>query len=605
MHSPKFSEKVKTLSSSINATNLSLSWKGKVRNDLKRQIIPDPIEYLDFHINVQAVCASIASEIQSGSYIPSHVTRVRAEKSKGLCRLLVIPDARDALVLQVLADVLWVELKKSAPSDKAFYAPKDHAFSKPKRGLEDEYGPIGQWLKFQKEILGFTSRHNLIIVTDIANYYDWIRYSGLRSVLNDLLDTKEVVLDILIYVLKAMIWRPDYMPNDDLGLPQCDFDAPRMLAHTFLYEIDGLLRDYPGIEFARYMDDIDIGVNNLAEAKKVLRDLDLTLQSRHIRLNSGKTKILDIAEAKIHFCVSENNILDLIENKLDKISKIRPITKVDTKIIPYLSTRYWKNKTFEKGNGEKILKRLVNYSKKYDCEFNYEIFKYFFLNSPSMRETFLRYISRSSDPVKFLIIIKDALQSGEIVDDVTELRIANALVTAKWTKKIPSSLLSDLMMSFDQKKPFSLLSAMLLASRFGNYKDIRKMIDGGEYIWRQEPVVARCVAGFIPYFRGHRDYRPVRARAEKVGGRPAGEVINFLETHVFGPDFGKVTPFLRAPNPSYKNGITHAKFGMIYGLLSNGDITKQDKAKFMLKHTALRQDYYYRTLIDAKFKSIP
>lgn len=361
MHSPKFTAKIKALSSSINASTLTTSWKKKVRDDLKRQIIPDPVEYLDIHINHASVCASIANEIQSGSYITSHVTRITSEKSKGLCRLIVIPDPRDALVLQVLADSLWIELKKSAPSTKSYYAPKDHKFSKIRNGLEDEYGPIAQWIKFQNEILGFSKKYDYVIVTDIANYYDWIRYSGLRSVLSDLVNTKEVVLDILLFVLKAMIWRPDYMQNDDLGLPQCDFDAPRMLAHTFLFEIDGLLNDYPNIEFARYMDDIDIGVDSEAEAKRVLRDLDLTLQSRHLRLNSGKTKILTSAEAENHFCVKENEFLDKLENRLKNLSKTGNITIKNVKILKWISVRWLNDGKFNRGNGSKIAKRLINY----------------------------------------------------------------------------------------------------------------------------------------------------------------------------------------------------------------------------------------------------
>jgi len=605
MHSPKFAAKVKILSSSISSGSLEHSWKNKVRDDLRRQIIPDPLEYLDFHINYSAKCASIANEIQAGSYVPSHVTRITSEKSQGLCRLIVIPDPRDALVLQVLADSLWNEIRKAAPTDKSFYAPKDHAFGKMKKGLEDEYGPIGQWLKFQKEIFGFSRRHKYIIVTDIANYYDWIRYSGLRSVLSDMVAAKEVVLDILIFVLKAMIWRPDYMQNDDLGLPQCDFDAPRLLAHTFLFEIDGLLNDYPGIEFARYMDDIDIGVDSLAEAKRVLRDLDLTLQSRHIRLNSGKTKILPSSQAQDHFCVRENGFLDKVEAKFDKLLSAGRLSSVRIQLLGWLLKRWKAGSVFEKGNGLKILKRIVNYSRKYGADLDCSIFEEYFLKQPGIRETFSRYISRSIDPVKYLYAIDRILLSNQIVDDVTLLRIASGIISAKYTKRLPKGLIEGIISKLDKRSPFSLLSAMLLTCRFLSYKELRKLIDNGEYVWRTEPVVVRAVAGFLPYFRGHRDYAPVRSRLELVGGRAAAEVIAFYDHVIFGPEFSKVKNFIKAPNPSYVNGVTHSKFGMIFGYLSNANYTRANKAKFLLNHTTLRQDLYYRSLIDNKLRSIP
>jgi hypothetical protein len=65
------------------------------------------------------------------------------------------------------------------------------------------------------------------------------------------------------------------MPRVQIGLPQVPFlDAPRLLAHCFLFEIDKLLIQRANIDFARYVDDIDIGVDSIPSAKQVLRDLD-------------------------------------------------------------------------------------------------------------------------------------------------------------------------------------------------------------------------------------------------------------------------------------------------------------------------------------------
>jgi len=87
------------------------------------------------------------------------------------------------------------------------------------------------------------------------------------------------------------------------------------LAHSFLFEIDELLALRSKIDFARYMDDIDIGVDSISEAKEILRDLDLALQTRQIRLNSGKTKILTEVQAVEHFKIRENLLLDKLVEK--------------------------------------------------------------------------------------------------------------------------------------------------------------------------------------------------------------------------------------------------------------------------------------------------
>ena len=158
---------------------------------------------------------------------------------------------------------------------------------------------------FQQEVLNFSKVRNYVVVTDIANYYDGILHSFLRAILSDYGLEREYALDLL-FILEAMLWWPDYMPNFGIGLPQMDLDAPRLLAHTHLFEVDELFENDPDVDFARYMDDMDFGVDTMAKAKSVLRDLDLTLHTRNIRLNSGKTKIMTGADAVRYFRVREN-----------------------------------------------------------------------------------------------------------------------------------------------------------------------------------------------------------------------------------------------------------------------------------------------------------
>ena len=70
-----------------------------------------------------------------------------------------------------------------------------------------------------------------------------------------------------------MLWQPDYMPRVPIGLPQMNLDAPRLLAHCFLFEIDTFLESIPNADFARFMDDIDIGVDTVSEAREVIKNL--------------------------------------------------------------------------------------------------------------------------------------------------------------------------------------------------------------------------------------------------------------------------------------------------------------------------------------------
>jgi hypothetical protein len=62
MHSPKFPLKIDDLRKVINRSRLKITWKSKVRDALRRQPIPDPLENLDFHVSLTSNCEAIHSK---------------------------------------------------------------------------------------------------------------------------------------------------------------------------------------------------------------------------------------------------------------------------------------------------------------------------------------------------------------------------------------------------------------------------------------------------------------------------------------------------------------------------------------------------------------
>lgn len=88
---------------------------------MRAQILYDPLECADFHTNLHANCEQIEQLVLTGAYEPGPVRRVLVEKSKGLCRQIVIPTIRDCLILQCLSDALYADIKGKAPSQRAFF----------------------------------------------------------------------------------------------------------------------------------------------------------------------------------------------------------------------------------------------------------------------------------------------------------------------------------------------------------------------------------------------------------------------------------------------------------------------------------------------------
>lgn len=600
MQSPKFSSKKNHLRKLVAAQSLTKLWKSQIRDRMRKQLVPDAIEFLDFHIDVKKRTSDLESLICSGNYLPSPILRLTVEKSKGLCRQIALPDPADALVLQALSNSLWREISQHAPSKTAFYAQKDQPFSIKNKTSDDEewgYGPISAWLDFQKEILSFSKKRPYIVVTDIANYYDFIIHNFLRAILSEYGLEKETALDILLFILDAMLWRPDYMPNFGIGLPQMDLDAPRLLAHTHLFEIDALFAQEPDVDYARYMDDIDFGVDSVAKAKTVLRDLDLALQTRNLRLNSGKTKILTSAEAESHFKVHENILIERLISKVAASSTDESRTKFYGKMALRILRSEKARENFETGNGDKLIKRLLTIVKDTKTPITDNIFTWLLYEKPGLRKEFFATWSRTGITKNQLDSLTQFLRSGEAIDDMVSILAITAMSNAVLTRKFKNSQFSALRLALKGSEPSLLYARLLLVSRFDTPSLLWSEIKDTVTIWSRHKFLSRQVAGFAPLFftSSHwKDYETLVKRWAGNDGMSVFEFHNNLRNDISGAK--AVFAFLQAENPSTGTKVTHAKSLMILSVVNNNMLSKIERAKLVGRHPTMMSDAYYQNI---------
>jgi hypothetical protein len=132
MKSPKFRLRSRNLSAVVTPAAIKRVWKDTVRQAMRRQLIEDPIELYDIHLNISSVAETLASRLVNCEYAPERPKRVLVEKSKGLCRQLVVPHPYDCLVLQCLSDSPHPALKAQAPHPNAFYQPDRGMGNRPK-----------------------------------------------------------------------------------------------------------------------------------------------------------------------------------------------------------------------------------------------------------------------------------------------------------------------------------------------------------------------------------------------------------------------------------------------------------------------------------------
>jgi hypothetical protein len=576
----------------LSPSRLSKAWKDKVRARMQDQFVLDPIQYFDFHLNSAVECARLSQRILEGIYRPSPSERILVEKSKGLCRQLVIPQVVDAIVLQCLSDALYAVVSAKAPTSKSFFEPEDHSFSPG----EHEYGQFHAWLNFQESIFNFSKTHRYFVVTDIANYYDSISYNHLRNIISGVTGAPEHLLDLLIYVLSALLWQPDYMPRVEIGLPQINLDAPRLLAHCFLYELDDFLENSSTPDFARYMDDIDVGVDSIPDAKCVLRDIDLVLQTRQVRLNSGKTLILNQEEAIEHFRILDNAYLDGLQAQIDDRLKRRLSLESQRRTVVRRVSSGLRRKRFEGGNGEKILKRLITLGRRCRADLALADAAFVLRMWPGTRENIYDYLASRSLTTASARMLRDFIASEIIVDESSTVLLVNSLTHTAAPRRVgPEIYIKGIADQLLETSFFGLYSKIWLLSKYGSRREIFDLVNRTRRVWSGSYRLGRLIGGLRPLFAGSPMYEDLTRAI--VLSRNAGtrETWGFHMQVATDPAvFSEMVPALSSPNPSKSTGITHAKFLLLLSALQNANVPRARKDALVAANKTVWSDYFYR-----------
>jgi hypothetical protein len=595
MKSPRFDNRAQKLREIFKPENLEVIWKTKVRHSMRDQFINDGVENLDFHSAYKLECKKLSQLIVDGDYIPQKPMRILVEKSKGLCRQLVIPNIKDALVLQCLTDALYAEISDRAPTKQSFFELKDHSFSTTRFG----YGTFASWLNFQREIFKFSKNRAFIIVTDVANYYDSISYSHLRNVISSITRAEECVLDMLIFILSDLLWQPDYTPRIEVGIPQMDLDAPRLLAHCFLYEADQFLASDPNRDFARYMDDIDIGVDSVVTAKNVLKSLDLVLQTKQIRLNSGKTQILHREEAYRHFRVFENARLDLFRDRIDRRIKGGLPLNWDRRYLSRVIPRGLKKGAFDTGNGEKILKRLLSLAKNVNALVPHNDIEKIVRLRPGVRDGVFNYMRSQPLSPNRLRTIKSCVFSGMMIDDASHVELCNHLVeTIVLHKAKLQPLFNEIIDHYDANEFYGFYQKVWLQSKYQNVKDLLNTFETYKDTWIAHERLGRIVGAMRPLFFEKVDLEHFTDLVSQSRNFGAAQTYRFQGAiSLDKTTYERTYPFIRATNESRGTRITHSKFLCLLSALRNKVVSTKQKDSLLLAHQRAFEDRYYRPLI--------
>lgn len=498
MHTERFRHlRKQALANIFDKKEVSAIWRKIVRGQLRSLDFKDLYDHYDFNYNIEERVGAIRNELLNGTYRVSLPLIYRLEKKFGVCRHIVIPQPADALVLQALVESIADQLVRKQPSENAFYSRDRHNVGKPHDAAEYGLSFRQQWKKLQKEIYRFNDEKKLLVVTDLTNYYDSIDINELKKVFLGHIDSNEVVVDILFRIIEDITWKPDYLPYNARGLPTSNLEAIRLLAHSFLFELDEVLDRKTNRNFTRWMDDIVIGVDTRKDAIELISSISDMLKSRGLALNLSKTAIYNSEEARHHFQIDENKYLDSLEGlrKGDPYYKERTteLRRNFRKHFNDTSPKYW----------DKVAKRYITAFGKAESPKLLTEITDVYLDYPGLRPNLLIYLSKLGYTKGAGQKVEEILKALDVFDDISLFQIAN-LVTL-WEVPLKDSA-TEFLASIDQrlvaaafnsKNPADFYSALWLKAKYNHPEDLYGFVKKYQNLWQSDSFLRRQVTAVM------------------------------------------------------------------------------------------------------------
>lgn len=325
-------------------------WRNEVRKALRRMtfsdfnMAPDPLHYAGYEWGLDTLVAALAKDLQLGRYAPEPGEIVRMAKGKGLSRPLCFLATRDALVYSTITRLARKELTAQAQNWVGVAHADKGSADKPKKGDPVEAGDSFDWFRFwlarQGHILQMVDHDEVkyFVESDIANFYPSIRLEAVREHLHSQTSLEKEVVRLCVQIIDRVMPRRNYSEVSLMGLPQEHIGASREIAHSLLFQVDEEF-DKEGRDgrYARYMDDILIGVKTPQEGKRCIARLQHSLETLGLYPNAAKTTVTSVEDYLTDAMVETNAEIDRLTEELKDYSTGTPhvITPLGSNLSAY------------------------------------------------------------------------------------------------------------------------------------------------------------------------------------------------------------------------------------------------------------------------------
>lgn len=230
-----------------------------------------------FERHLEEELSKLSEELKAGTYEPQAARRAYIEKpgSKDK-RPLGIPTIRDRVCEGAIRHVI-------EPVFEREFAANSYG-ARPGRSAKDALRQVDHGLKAGK---GF------VVDADMSRYFDTIPHEPLlKRVAERIADGR--VMGILRQMLERGVLENREWKETEAGTPQGGVISP-LLANVYLNPLDHMMQK-GGYTMSRYVDDLVILCDTLAEAEAALALMKAWVEQQGIKLNPEKTRIVNMNE---------------------------------------------------------------------------------------------------------------------------------------------------------------------------------------------------------------------------------------------------------------------------------------------------------------------
>jgi hypothetical protein len=528
----------------ISKTSLWSTWK-IIRAEIRNGTVRDVIDFVDYDVDPDVWIKRLLEQISTGRYEPATPFRFTIGKSNGFSRTMTQPAIPDLVLYRTIVDALY--LRGLRRERKHVYFKREHlqqAQNAAQRQAAQQVQWAGQyqmnsqrsfynWLRYaqyRKHLL-LQAVHPFLVVTDITNFFDSLLHSHVEEALRGLRVAPRMI-GLLFFLLERLSIRQDYASSHAISLPVDEFDCSRTLAHMTLFSHDSAMVDLVGEDnYVRWMDDQNFGVPSRAAGLRVLSEVGKSLAKLHLSPNTKKSTILSLTEARRHFHLDLNDMLDRAEAAAKAVR-----TQRDRARLAQDLRRIWARAQGHDGLGEfeKILRRLYRLAGVARARFLRRRASSDLLKNPGLADRVGDYIRASGTPLEYINFSAAVASHPEQVYPDVDLALTEGLLRLEGDRFVSAQLRASAAAllsgrSVPSKLQMSRMLAPLLLLRFGDRRSLPPLRRSFDDEKSSPPLPLLRSSAIVYASYGIPEFQAVRRAAAKLMRNELATAVKLIE----------------------------------------------------------------------------